>query len=429
MTPLKYLTGFNNQHCTESLTGALPEGQNSPQVCPYGLYAEQLSGSAFTMNRANNQRSWLYRILPSVCHSEFTGYKIPLWQSNLTHLPVQNPNQVRWHALEVPAYPVDFIDGQITFVINGQVPLQQGGAVNLFAINKSMQKRCFSNQDAEMLIILQAGELLIKTEFGLLTLSPEEIAVIPRSVKFSVELISVAATGYTAENYGQSFRLPELGLIGANGLANARDFHYPCAWYEENEEEHTIISKFQGHFWQAMTHSSPFNVVAWHGNYAPYKYCLKNFNTMNTVSFDHPDPSIFTVLTSPSSIAGMANLDFVIFPERWMVAEHTFRLPYFHRNVMSEFMGLLKGQYEAKQAGFEPGGASLHNSMSAHGPDADAYAQGITAALQPEHYQNTLAFMLESSYVWQQTDFALTTPLRQKHYLKCWKGLQSKFVR
>lgn len=428
MKPLNYLPGFNNQHSTEALTGALPQGQNSPQECPYGLYAEQISGTAFTMNRANNQRSWLYRLLPSVCHTEFTGYKIPLWQSDLTQLPMQNPNQARWHALEIPAAPVDFVDGQITFVINGQLHLHQGGATHLFAINKSMQNRCFVNHDAEMLIILYAGELLIKTEFGLLTLSAQEIAVMPRGVKFSVELISTAAMGYTAENYGQNFRLPELGIIGANGLANARDFLYPCAWYEESTDDHTIISKFQGHFWQGLSHGSPFNVVAWHGNYAPYKYNLNAFNTINTVSFDHPDPSLFTVLTSPSAIAGTANLDFVIFPQRWMVAEHTFRLPYFHRNVMSEFMGLLKGHYDAKPSEFQPGGASLHNAMSAHGPDAQSYEQAITAALKPEYYQNTLAFMLESCYVWQQTDFALTTPLRQKHYLKCWKGLERKFV-
>ena len=167
------------------------------------------------------------------------------------------------------------------------------------------------------------------------------------------------------------------------------------------------------------------DVVGWHGNYAPYKYDLTRFNTMNTVSFDHPDPSIFTVLTSPSAKPGTANVDFVIFPPRWMVGEDTFRPPYFHRNVMSEYMGLINGVYDAKPAGgFEPGGGSLHNCMTPHGPETEAFNAASNAKLKPEYLGSTLAFMFESSLVYSPTRHGLETPALQKNYLNCWRGMK-----
>ena len=192
--------------------------------------------------------------------------------------------------------------------------------------------------------------------------------------------------------------------------------------------EFELVAKFSGRLWATRLDHSPLDVVAWHGNYAPYKYDLARFNSINTVSFDHPDPSIFTVLTSASDTPGMANIDVVIFPPRWLVAEHTFRPPYFHRNLMSEFMGLIHGAYDAKAEGFLPGGASLHNSMSPHGPDAETFGKATSAELAPQRLGDTLAFMFESRYVYQPTPAALDADFRQRDYVDVWAGLRSHFT-
>lgn len=424
MKTLLYQSGLGNHLSTEALAGALPEGQNSPQKVPHNLFTEQLSGAAFTTPRKQNLHTWLYRLAPSVLHSRFTPYQAKKWVStNCNQVEPANPTQMRWDPLPYPSESVDFIDGMITYAYHGDVSQKTGAATLLYAINQSMTTRFFYNSDGELLIVPQEGGLHLRTELGLMDVSPGEIAVIPRGIRFQVQLQSSQARGYVCENYGQPFQLPELGLIGANGLANPRDFLIPTAFFEEVHGRLTLLTKFQGHFWQAKIEHSPLNVAAWHGNYVPYKYDLARFNCINTVSFDHPDPSIFTVLTAPSALPGIANIDFVIFPPRWMVAENTFRPPYFHRNIMSEFMGLIRGQYDAKENGFLPFGASLHNSMSAHGPDKAAYEQATQALLTPQYYKNTLAFMFESYNVWHQTSFALNTPLLQKNYLDCWKGL------
>lgn len=428
MTAITYLAGFSNHFQTEAIKDALPKDQNSPQKVPYGLYTEQLSGTAFSVLRHNNLHSWLYRILPSVLHSEFKLIKNSNINNNIitqqTPIP---PTQLRWTPPPYPKSPTDFINGLITIAHNGDLSKHLGAAIHLYAINKSMQENFFYNADGDFLIVPQAGKLIFKTEFGILEIQPGEIIVIPRGIKYQVDLIDKQARGYILENFGPHFRLPELGVIGANGLANPRDFLYPTAAFEEKQGKFKLLTKFQGNLWSADIKHSPLNVVAWHGNYAPYKYDLQRFNTINSVSFDHIDPSIFTVLTSPSLVTGVANIDFVIFPDRWMVAEHTFRPPYFHRNIMSEYMGLIHGAYDAKEEGFVPGGGSLHNCMSAHGPDADAYHKAINATLKPIHYHGTLAFMFESCYVWQPTKLALEANFRQKNYLKCWKGLTAHF--
>ena len=427
---LQYQAGFGNEFATDAIAGALPVGQNSPQRAPLGLYAEQLSGTAFTAPRAHNLRSWLYRIRPSVIHKPFKQIQNGCWQSAPFTDAAPTPNQLRWNPLPLPNAPTDFIDGMITMAGNGDVSMQVGMAAHVYAANRSME-RFFYNADGELLIVPQTGELTIHTELGVLEIAPGEIAVVPRGLKFRIEHIG-NVRGYVCENYGAPFRLPELGPIGANGLANARDFLTPVAAYEneegENEEgDFRLIAKFQGNLWEAEINHSPLDVVAWHGNYAPYKYDLARFNTINTVSYDHPDPSIFTVLTSPSDTAGTANVDFVIFPPRWMVAEHTFRPPWFHRNVMSEFMGLIRGEYDAKPSGFLPGGASLHNCMSPHGPDAEAFEKASHAELTPKKYENTLAFMFESRYVLRTMAFALETTALQQDYWECWQGLTKHF--
>jgi homogentisate 1,2-dioxygenase len=424
---IQYQSGFGNEFATEAIPGALPVGQNSPQKAPYGLYAEQFSGTSFTSPRAANRRTWTYRIRPSVTHKPFRQIPNNLLRSSPFDETPVTPNQLRWDPQPFPSAPADFIDGLITMAGCGNLVSQTGAGIHIYACNASMRDRFFYNADGEMLIVPQSGSLLIRTELGVLDVTPGEICVLPRGLKFLVELPNGKARGYVCENYGAQFRLPELGLIGSNGLANARDFLTPVSAYEESEGDFRIVAKFQSNLWEAAIDHSPLDVVAWHGNYAPYKYDLALYNTIGTVSFDHPDPSIFTVLTSQSDTQGAANVDFVIFPPRWVVAEHTFRPPYFHRNVMSEFMGLIFGQYDAKEEGFTPGGASLHNCMSAHGPDAGAFEKASEADLKPQRYEDTLAFMFESRYVIRPTKFAMETEALQKDYFDCWQGLKKNF--
>ena len=420
MSSQNYLSGFGNEHATEAIPGALPQGQNSPQRVAFGLYAEQVSGSAFTAPRAENLRSWQYRLRPSAEHSRFLPMPVERLRTAPNREVPATPDRLRWDPLPMPQESTDFVDGLTTIATNGDASMQRGVGVHVFAANVSMT-RCFYNADGELLIVPQQGHLSLKTEFGVIELEPGEIGVIPRGVKFRVEITS-PARGYVCENYGAPFRLPELGPIGANGLANARDFLAPVAWYEDVPGATEVVAKFGGRRWKCTLPGSPLNVVAWHGNYFPYKYNLTLFNAINSVSFDHCDPSIFTVLTSPSEAAGTANVDFVIFPPRWMVAEHTFRPPWFHRNLMSEYMGLIHGTYDAKASGFLPGGGSLHNCFSAHGPDQATFAKASTETLTPVHQGNTLAFMFESRYVFEPSAYAMNSAALQRDYDAAWNG-------
>ena len=423
----RYLSGFGSEHASEALPGALPEGQNAPQRHPLGLYTEQISGTAFTAPRGQNRRSWLYRIRPSAAHPAYRRIDNGLLRGAPFTEAEPPPNRLRWNPLPFPDKPTDFIAGLVTMGGNGDAGLRSGIAVHVYRATQSMDRRVFFDADGELLIVPQQGRLLIATEFGRIEAEPGEIAVMPRGVKFRVDLPEGAARGYICENYGELFRLPELGAIGANGLANPRDFLTPAAAYEDSDERCEVVAKFAGNLWAAEFDHSPLDVVAWHGNYVPYKYDLARFNTLGTISFDHPDPSIFTVLTAPSEIPGTANCDFVIFPPRWMVAEHTFRPPWFHRNVMNEFMGLVHGAYDAKAEGFVPGGMSLHNCMAGHGPDAATYERASTAELKPQKIENTLAFMFEARFPIRPTRFALETPALQRDYDACWQGLPKMF--
>jgi homogentisate 1,2-dioxygenase len=427
ITGVTYQSGFGNEFATEALAGALPQGQNSPQKVPFGLYTEQISGTPFTAPRAVNRRSWLYRIRPSVAHSPFQPMESGLLRSSPFDEVPAPPNQLRWQPLPIPAKPADFVDGLVTMAGNGDALTHTGVAIHIYAANRSMTDRYFFNADGEMLLVPQLGRLLLRTEMGILQVAPGEIAVIQRGIKFRVELLDDSARGYICENYGALFRLPDLGPIGANGLANPRDFQAPVAAYEDRAGKFETVAKFQGSLWSATMDHSPLDVVAWHGNYAPYKYALARFNCINTVSFDHPDPSIYTVLTSPSEIPGSANVDFAIFPPRWLVAEHTFRPPWFHRNFMSEFMGLIHGEYDAKAEGFVPGGASLHNCMAGHGPDAATFEKAGAAELKPRYLSDTLAFMFETRFVCRPTKFALESSQLDEQYFECWQGLHKRF--
>jgi homogentisate 1,2-dioxygenase len=421
------MSGFGNEFATEALPGALPAGQNSPQRVAYGLYAEQLSGTAFTAPRAQNRRSWLYRIKPAAVHEPFAQMHAGLITNRFSPERT-SPDQLRWDPLQVPTTPTDFVAGLVTMAGNGSPATQVGCAIYEYATNRSME-RFFYDADGELLIVPQHGALRIATELGIIEVAPLEVAAIPRGVRFRVELLGDDAGGYVCENFGAPFRLPELGVIGSNGLANPRDFQTPVAAYEDRDGDFTLVAKFQGNLWEARIDHSPLDVVAWHGNYAPYKYDLRRFNTIGSISFDHPDPSIFLVLQSVTDTPGVDAIDFVIFPPRVLVAQHTFRPPWYHRNVASEFMGLIEGAYDAKEGGgFVPGGASLHNCMSGHGPDADAFARASRAdTTKPDYLAGTMAFMFESRYVIHPTDYALDSSQLQSDYYECWQDLPKRF--
>ena len=422
-----YQSGFGNEFASEALEGALPVGRNSPQRCPYGLYAEQLSGTAFTAPRADSRRSWLYRIRPSVMHRPFERIASGRIVSDFGAVAAP-PNQLRWNPLPMPDAPADFIEGIVTMAGWGDPHAQSGAAAHLFAANRSMQNRAFYDADGELLVVPQQGRARFVTELGIIDAEPQEIVVIPRGVRFRVELPDGSARGYVCENYGAPFRLPDRGPIGSNGLANARDFLTPVAAYEDLDAPYELVAKFMGQLWSARMDHSPFDVVAWHGNHAPYMYDLRRFNAIGSISHDHPDPSIFVVLHSASDTPGTSNVDFVVFPPRILAMQDTFRPPWFHRNVASEFMGLVHGVYDAKAEGFLPGGASLHNCMSGHGPDAETFEKASRADLsKPDVIEDTMAFMFESRCVWRPTPQALESAELQADYTRCWQSLCKHF--
>ncbi|WP_375429389.1 homogentisate 1,2-dioxygenase [uncultured Sphingomonas sp.] len=413
-----YLPGFGNHHSTEAVPGALPIGRNSPQRPPFGLYTEQLSGTAFTAPRHENRRSWLYRIRPTAEHPPFTPYQGAARFGGSDDATPLAPNRLRWDPVAAPAPGTDLIDGVTTMLTNRPPADLEGVVVHVYAANDDMTDRVFFDADGELLFVPQAGRLELLTELGRIEVAPGQIALIPRGVRFRALLPDGEARGYLAENHGALFRLPDLGPIGANGLASPRDFETPITWFEDRDDATEVIQKFGGRLWRTELDHSPLDVVAWHGNLAPWRYDLARFNTIGTVSFDHPDPSIFTLLTSPSDVPGRANADLVVFPPRWMVAEDTFRPPWFHRNVMSEAMGLIHGAYDAKAEGFQPGGLSLHNLMAGHGPDLASWRGASEAELKPHKIAGTMAFMVESCWAYRPTAHALETA--QLDYDEVW---------
>ena len=429
MGEVEYQSGFGNEFASEAVPGALPHGRNSPQRAPLGLYAEQLSGAAFTQPRSANRRTWVYRILPSAAHPRFARIGNGALRGTPFDELEPDPNRLRWSALPLPSGSVDFVDGLYTVAGNGDIATRAGLAVHQYAASASMTDRYFVDADGELLFVPEHGVVGLHTELGQLGVAPGEIAVIPRGIRFRVELPDGPVRGYLCENFGAPFTLPERGPIGANGLANERDFLAPAAAYEDRSQAVQLVQKFGGNLWAADYDHSPLDVVAWHGSYVPYKYDLANFMVIGTISFDHPDPSIFTVLTSPSELPGLANADFVIFPPRWLVGEDTFRPPWYHRNIMSEYMGLVHGVYDAKAEGFEPGGASLHNMYTSHGPDAETFTKASAADLVPQKIDDTLAFMFESRWVLNPTRQAMAAAHRQPDYDAVWASLTRSFRR
>jgi homogentisate 1,2-dioxygenase len=425
---LRYQSGFGNDFASEGLPGALPVGQSNPQKPAYGLYTEEINGTPFTAPRAASRRCWTYRIRPSAVHEPFREIASGLIRSAPFDEAPASPNQLRWQPLPIPQEPTDFVAGLVTMGGNGDAAQQTGAAVHLYAANASMVDRFFYDADGELLIVPQQGALTVRTELGVLHVAPTEFCVVPRGVKFRVE-VEGPSRGYVCENYGAHFRLPELGPIGTSGLANSRDFLSPVAAFEERDGDFRVVAKFLGKLFEAKIDHSPLDIVAWHGTYVPYKYDLKRFNTINTVTYDHPDPSIFSVLTAPTATPGTANIDFGVIADRWSVAENTFRPPPFHRNVCSEFVGLVQGRYIGKAEGFAPGCASLHNCMSGHGPDNDAFEAGSKAENAPQRFTDTLTIIFETQLVIKPTRFALETELLERDYYKHWQGLKKNFRR
>lgn len=426
---LHYMSGFGNSFETEALEGALPIGRNSPQQCNYGLYAEQLSGSAFTAPQGKNERSWLYRIHPSVKHAQHFTPIDPGLMRSAPNTEERKPmlGQLRWDPSPLPTTPMSFVEGIQTVTTAGDAENQTGMAAHVVMVTRSMEDEYFFNSDGEYLIVAQHNSLRFCTEFGVIEIEPGEICLIPRGVIFRCELVSGPVRAYVCENYGGAFVLPDRGPIGANCLANPRDFLTPVAAYEDREVPSKLFVKWGGDLFVTNIAQSPLDVVGWHGNYYPCKYDLRRFAAVGSISYDHPDPSIFTVLTSPSGEPGTANIDFVIFPERWMVAENTFRPPWYHRNIMSEFMGLIYGVYDAKPEGFVPGGYSLHNQMLPHGPDMPAYEHASAVELKPVKLTGTMAFMFETRLPQRVTAHAAGLPTLQKRYIDCWAGMKKNF--
>jgi homogentisate 1,2-dioxygenase len=423
----QYQSGFGNEFASEALAGALPRDQNTPQKPPFGLYVEELNGTAFTAPRGVSRSTWTYRIRPSAVHKPFKPIDGGLIRSGPFNEVPPTPNQLRWRPLPMPSAPTDFVQGIVTLGGNGDAATQSGAAIHIYAANRSMRDRFFYDADGELLIVPQQGALTVHTELGILDVPRGHVCLIPRGIKFRVEVPESGARGYILENYGQHMRLPDLGPIGTFGLANARDFEAPAASYEDREGDFHVVAKYGGGLWEAEIDHSPLDIVAWRGNYVPFRYDLYKFQCINTVTFDHPDPSIYCVLASPTAVPGTSNVELGCFPPRWTVAEHTFRPPPFHRNVASEFLGLIAGEYIGKADGFGPGSASLHNCMSGHGPDAAAYQRGREAELKPQYLDNTLVFLFETQLPIRPTKFALETDLLERDYYTHWQGLKKQF--
>ena len=424
-----YMPGFGNDFETEALPGALPQGSNSPQKCNYGLYGEQLSGTAFTAPSHQNERTWCYRIRPSVKHSHrYRKIDLPLWNTAPNVVPdVISLGQYRWDPLPHSDAPLTWLTGMRTMTTAGDVNTQTGMASHIYLVTASMEDTYFYSADSELLIVPQEGQLRFFTELGIIDLAPQEIAVIPRGLLYRVEVLNGPARGFVCENYGQTFALPSRGPIGANCLANRRDFKTPVAAFEDHETPSRVVIKWCGQFHETEIGHSPLDVVAWHGNYAPYKYNLNDYCPVGAILFDHPDPSIYTVLTAPSGVEGTANIDFVLFRDRWNVAEDTFRPPWYHKNIMSELMGNIYGQYDAKPQGFVPGGMSLHNMMLPHGPDKEAFEKASNATLEPQKLANTMSFMFETRFPQHLTQFAAQEAPLQDDYIDCWSDIEKKF--
>ncbi len=425
-----YMPGFGNDFETEALPGALPQGMNS--AAEMQLRALRRTALGDRIHRTQPpERTHL--VLPHPAFGQAYASVPEDRGAALEVGPCIDPDiislgQYRWDPVAVPqGERLTWITGMRTMVTAGDVGTQAGMASHMYLVNASMEDEYFFSADGELLVVPQEGRLRFCTELGVIDLEPKEIAILPRGLVYRVEVLEGPARGFVCENYGQKFQLPGRGPIGANCMANRRDFKTPVAAYEDREVPSKVYVKWCGQFHVTEIGHSPLDVVAWHGNYAPVKYDLRTYCPIGAVLFDHPDPSIFTVLTAPSGIEGTANIDFVLFRERWMVAENTFRPPWYHKNVMSELMGNIYGVYDAKPKGFVPGGMSLHNCMLPHGPDLNAFEHASNEPMVPVKQDDTMSFMIETRFPQHLTEWAATAGHLQDDYIDCWGSLEKKF--
>jgi len=434
--PYLYQVGFGNQFSSEAIPGTLPIGQNNPQKCKYGLYAEQFTGTAFVAPRAQNMRTWAYRIRPAVAHAGFT--RLPdnpdlehFWSAANKGVHV-SPTQIAWTPFPMPADSdeVDFIDGMKSIAGSGDPTEKAGIAIHMAMFNKGMPRRAYCNNDGDMLIVAEKGRLDIQTEFGKLMVRPGEICVIPRGIRFKVDIPDGPSRCYIQEVYGAHYELPELGPLGANGMANARDFQYPVASFEIDMGGWESVYKILGTLHSCKQEHSPFDVVAYHGNYLPYKYNLERFVNVGSISVDHCDPSIFCVLTVRSNEPGTPLADFLIFSPRWDVASHTYRPPYFHRNAASEFMGLIYGKYGGRSDEFQCGGASYECGWVPHGVAYEEFTEASEMELKPMYIsEGSIAIMFESSRPFTLSEYAWNKcGVKHEHNPDMWIPLRGGFL-
>lgn len=423
---LKYMTGFGNEFETEALPNALPVGQNSPQKPAYGLYSELFSATTFPAPRARNRRTYMFRIHPSVQAPKYSRI-----DNSLIATPpfdtVPTPNNMRWDAFEIGGEDADFIDGLATICGVGGPIAQSGMAMHIYRVTRSMSDRVFTNNDGEMIVMPQQGALRFVTELGVLEAAPGAIVILPKGIRFRVELPEGPARGFVCENFSQAFHLPELGLIGSNGLANAADFYAPVAAYEDRNTPCELVQKYAGNLWATELPYSPLDVVAWRGNCAPMLYDAEKFVALGTATVDHPDPSIFCALTSGGDAVLGPNVDMLILPPRWLVAEHSFRPPGFHRNCVCEMVALIKGRHQGKTGGFGPGGFSIHNNFAPHGPDVNTVQMAREEELKPMKLEGTLAFLFETRFPLAVTPFAHEAKENQADVVAMWQGFPHLF--
>ncbi|GJE85537.1 homogentisate 1,2-dioxygenase [Phanerochaete sordida] len=432
--PYRYQVGFGNWFTSEALPNVLPSGQNMPQKNKYDLYTEGMNGCPFTAPRAQNQHNWLYRIRPSVAHQGITKsakqnpYLVAEFSLNDPKQSV-SPERVAWRPDSVPANErVTFVHGIKSMAGNGSPLLREGVVLHTYACNASMERQAFVNSDGDFLLVPVAGRLDIQTELGRMMVFPGEVAVVQRGLKWKVSVPDGKAMGYIQEIFGMHYELPELGPLGASGLANPRDFEHPVAHFDVDQSDWEVLYKLGGQLWSCAQDHTPFDVVAWHGNYVPYKYDLDAFISCGSLSRDHMDPSVWTVLTARSKTPGVALADVIFAGERWDVAEKTFRPPYFHRNTATEIIGLISGDFGFERD-FAPGALSLETGFGAHGMESDAYDAASDMELKPTKIlQGTRMVLFETSMLMCLTEHALKTS-RRKESEGGHKGLEAKFLK
>ncbi|GLI78307.1 hypothetical protein PoHVEF18_006618 [Penicillium ochrochloron] len=396
----KYLNGFNGYHQSEAAEGVIPLVINIPQKSKYGLHTERISGSSFTAPRKDSKQTWLYRLLPSTCHEDFSLLENhPFNLKNVLNSKYQySPNRSTWAPAQI-AKEADFLTGLQLIGGAGNPTMKEGLAYYAFTAGKSMpSNQAFYSADGDFLLAPQKGTLDIRTEMGYLRVRSNEICVVPRGIRFHVSLPAGPVRGFALELFEGHFELPELGPIGSTGLANIRDFEIPTASFDNSNVDTEIIAKFAGQVHRTVHRGSIFNVAGWSGTYYPFKYDLGKFNTIGSVSYDHTDPSIFTVLTAPSSVPGEAVVDVAVFGPRWLVMEKSYRPPYFHRNTMSEFAFVIKGGFDVTPLPPQLEGLFLlSNTMCAHGADPESWKQATEKELVPEKIPpGNLGMMFES---------------------------------